>query len=279
MLRYYPVIFVLACLFLLNCHEEAQHKNNLPKKKSEAKDDFLKSINTEQSLDVIKAQLDSANIGLSEVYEYCRKQFRADYRKSRLIAAVFYDAQNYLEEENPEYWLAIMYDLQRFSEQISLLKQPEHRSFLDVGSGNGEKPYAALCLGFEKSYGIEYSKPLVKISQNLLAPFIQTQQIEIIGEDALKVPDNFYQKIDFIYFYSPIKDHQLMAQLFYRTLQNLKEGGRLLEMRFVYQPQLCALSGLAFPELSSLVIKKEKGKYYYAQYSNSQIDWFLLEKQ
>jgi hypothetical protein len=111
-----------------------------------------------------------------------------------------------------------------------------------------------------------------------LKDFIQSKQIEIILGDALQTKNNFYQLIDFIYLYSPIKNHQIMAQLFDKILRNVKEGAILMEMRFVYRKELIKISGYQFPEMMNLILKKEKGKLYYAKYGLGEKKWFLVDK-
>lgn len=147
---------------------------------------------------------------------------------------------------------------------------------MDVGSGNGEKPFAALCLGSEKSYGVEYSGRLVEISKQFLGTLAEKKKVQIIGQDALEVDDSVYQQVDFIYMYSPIKDHELMASLFYKIMQTMQEGDILVEVRMVYRPQLSEISGWEIPELSSLILKKEQGKFYYARYGLHEVRWTAL---
>lgn len=251
--------------------------NACQSKQGNEKQNFLETIDIALSNEDLHARLVSAKISLKDIYAYCQKS-QALQRKTKLISAAYLKVENYLEENNPEYWLAIMYDLQRFCEAIAVFKEAQHKTFIDIGSGNGEKPFGALCMGFEKSYGLEYSENLVKISQNVLKDFIQSKKIEIILGDALQTKNNFYQQIDFIYLYSPIKNHQIMAQLFDKILRNVKEGAILMEMRFVYRKELINISGYQFPEMMNLILKKEKGKLYYAKYGLGEKKWFLVDK-
>jgi 16S rRNA G966 N2-methylase RsmD len=234
--------------------------------------DFLQKIDLSQSPETVWKKLDSAKINAYEIYQYCLES-QALMRKTRLIESIAYGMENNLEEENPEYWLAIMYNLERFTELINTFKEPTHQTFIDIGSGNGEKPYAALCLGFTKAYGLEYSQKLVKISQDFLKPFIQKNKADIIAGDALRVDGKVYQKIDFIYMYSPIKNHQKMAELCHKVMQNMPEGAILMEMRLVYGRELRRVTGLEIPEQMDMVLKKQQGKFYVAQYRNSEKEW------
>jgi 16S rRNA G966 N2-methylase RsmD len=263
------------CLFLLSCHPNSSP--SLPRLSAE-KADFLANLDMLVDLEVLHQKLDSAKITLDDVFAYCQ-QSQAQTRKVLLIKALYFGVENYLQEENPNYWLAIMYNLDRFAESILTFKEKKHRSFIDIGSGNGEKPYAALCLGFEKAYALEYSDSLVKISRQSLSSFVQRKQMEIIHADALQISPQLYQSIDFIYMYSPIKDHQLQAKLYAQVMENMHEGAILLEMRMVYRRELQALSGYQIPELMDLTIQKSKGKFYYARhFMGGKKEWYELKK-
>jgi 16S rRNA G966 N2-methylase RsmD len=239
---------------------------------------FLANLDMLADLETLHQQLDSAKITADDVFAYCR-QSQAQARKVLLIKALYAGIENYLQEENPNYWLAIMYNLDRFAENILTFKEKKHQSFIDIGSGNGEKPYAALCLGFEKAYGLEYSDSLVKISRQSLQSFVKRQQMEIIHADALKINPQLYQSIDFIYMYSPIKDHQLQAKLCAQVMENMHEGAILLEMRMVYRQELQAITGYQIPELMDLAIQKIGGKFYYARhFIGGKKEWYELKK-
>ncbi|MCU0447157.1 MAG: class I SAM-dependent methyltransferase [Microscillaceae bacterium] len=264
-------------IFGLLCHCRSDVSKQIPQL-TRAKADFLANVDMLLDLEVLQKKLDSAGISPDDIFAYCR-QSQAQTRKVLLIKALYEGMQNYLQEENPNYWLAIMYNLDRFAENIFIFKEKKHQSFMDIGSGNGEKPYAALCLGFAKAYGLEYSDSLVKISRQSLQSLIKRQQMEIIHADALQTDPKLYQTIDFIYMYSPIKNHQKQAQLYHRVMQNMHEGAILLEMRMVYRQELETLSGYKIPELMDLVVKKEKGKYYYARhFVGGRKEWYELKK-
>jgi hypothetical protein len=95
--------------------------------------------------------MDSLKVSLSDIYNYCLKSKDFAY-KSKFITCIYGKVENYLQEDNPEYSKAVLYDLNKFSDVMRSFKTPEHKTFLDVGSGNGEKVYAALCWGFENWY-------------------------------------------------------------------------------------------------------------------------------
>jgi 16S rRNA G966 N2-methylase RsmD len=237
---------------------------------------FLNQLQLYQQGKNLKNQLDSAEVSSQDIVNFCQVSFDIE-RKTALIHAIRSAIPNDLQEINQEYWGGILYDLQRFIENITLLKQADNKVFMDVGSGNGEKLYASLCLGFEKAIGIEYSPDLVKIAKESLQDFEQSGQIQTILGDALEIKPEIYAQADFIYLYSPIKDNELMAKLTYQIMQGMKNGARLLEVRFVYCNELAKISGLDIPQMAGLfALKKENKQFYYAEYDQYQTKWVVL---
>ena len=59
-------------------------------------------------------------------------------------------------------------------------------------------------------------------------------------------------------------------------MKNMKNGALLLEMRFAYSKELKKRTGLDFPNLEQIAIKKEQDKFYYTAH-NAQKDWVLLK--
>jgi SAM-dependent methyltransferase len=269
-LKAYYLIFI-SLFALIGCHFTEKESPDRTKAY------FLATADISLGNEVIQNQMDSLKVSLLDVYKFCQKKDVTFEQKNKFINCVYDKVENYLQEENPAYWMGVLYDLKKFNEVVRIFKEPHHKTFLDVGSGNGEKPYSALCLGFEKSYGIEYSERLVKISRRSLQEFVQLNKIEIIHQDALKAAPEFYAQIDFIYLYSPIKDNKVMAELFHKILQQLKEGALLLELRFVYARELREISGLNFPELSDITLKKENNRLYYARYHDNHKEWIALD--
>jgi 16S rRNA G966 N2-methylase RsmD len=244
---------------------------------SEIKAKFLAKTDLQTPNATVQKQMDSLKVSLSDIYNYCQKSTDFAY-KSKFITCIYGKVENYLQEDNPEYSKAVLYDLNKFSEVMRNFKTPQHKTFLDVGSGNGEKVYAALCWGFEKTYGLEYSQKLVQISTHALQDFIQKQQTEIIHADALKASPEVYKNIDIIYLYSPIKEGKTMAQLTDKILQNMKNGAILLEMQFNYSKELRKRTKIKFPDITDIAIKKEGKKLYYASPQAKTVEWTLLEK-
>jgi SAM-dependent methyltransferase len=238
---------------------------------------FLAKTDLQTPNAVIQKQMDSLKVSLSDIYNYCLKSKDFAY-KSKFITCIYGKVENYLQEDNPEYSKAVLYDLNKFSDVMRSFKTPEHKTFLDVGSGNGEKVYAALCWGFEKSYGLEYSQKLVQISQHALQEFIQQKKIDIVLADALKTSPDIYKDKDVIYLFAPIKDNRLMAQLAEKILQNMKNGAVLLEMSFDYSKELRKRTKLAFPDMPDIAIKKENDKFYYTSPQSTEKDWKELVK-
>ncbi|EAY24213.1 class I SAM-dependent methyltransferase [Microscilla marina] len=228
----------------------------------------------------LSQKLDSLQIGAWQVYQHCRQKKPLLARKLRLISAVCQKAGNRINSLDTSYWGGILYRMKPFVELIQVLKEPQHHTFVDVGSGNGEKLYAALCLGFDHSEGLEYDSTLVSMSRHYWQPMIKRQKMSIRWGNALTIAANYYQQFDFIYLYSPIRKHVPMARLFYTLMQQLKEGGVLLEVRMVYAQALRKVSGYDIPNLmGTFALKKQGGRLYYVRYSNTTKDWILLEKK
>lgn len=269
-------IALLIFLFISACSSATQEQSTQEMAIPHEKIQLLNEIQLYQHEQILKSQLDSANISPEDIVHFCQVSFDIE-RKTALIHAIRSEIPNNLQEINQEYWAGILYDLKRFIENVSLLKQADNKVFMDVGSGNGEKLYAALCLGFEKAIGIEYSPDLVKIAKESLQNFEQSGQIQIILSDAFEVKPEIYAQADFIYLYSPIKDNDLMAKLTYQIMQSMKNGAKLLEVRFVYRNELANISKLEIPEMAGLfALKKENKKFYYAEYDPHQTKWVAL---
>lgn len=175
--------------------------------------------------------------------------------------------ENNVSEANSDYWGGILYDMENFISIVRRLKADKHTSFMDIGSGNGSKIYAALCMGFEEGYGLEYAPELVEISNQFLEPYVSDSIVRIQLGNALTVDSSYYAQADFLYMYSPIKSHETMAFLYERAMQNMKEGAIFLEVRFVYAKELRERTQLSIPDFPSVfAIQKNEGNYYYLRF-------------
>ncbi len=197
-----------------------------------------------------------------DVLHYCKCETDTTKKWLSIAAAGFNMKNNDNLEENTEYYGAILYDVKKFAQLINALKKPEHRVFMDVGSGNGEKLFAALCLGFESALGVEYSKPIFDMSQDILHNFVSQNKVDIELADAQKINSTFYQKADFIYMYIPIKEERKMSKLYNRILTNMKDGAILLEVCMAYYDDLSLESGwkIPTPDFTFFALKKQNGK-------------------
>lgn len=245
---------------------------------SQDKKVFLDRLDTNEQVKMLLYQLDSANISLKDIVNYCRSS-NNPMQSIGLIQIACASMENNLEEQNYEYWAGILYDLKRFYENVTLLKNDKQKVFMDVGSGNGEKLFVALCLGFEQAIGIEYADSLVAIANRNLQLFTAENKAQNIHADAFEVKKEVYQEADFIYLYSPIKDNLTMARLTQKILNNMKDGAILLEVRFVYGEELAKLMNWQLPLSAGLfVIKKQDEKFYLAEYDHHQTRWKKIEK-
>jgi len=267
------VVLILGGLILYTCGLKQAAKNELTPQQR-----FLQKTNLPENDSLLQHRLDSLGIDVWQVYQHCQNETN-NTRKIRLISAICQKADNHINSLDTNYWGGILYRLKPFVEVVQRLKEPSHRSFIDIGSGNGEKLYAALCLGFAHSEGLEYDTTLINISQEFWQPIIQREKMRVKLGNALTIAPQYYHSFDFIYLYSPIRDHTQMAGLFYTLMQQLKEGGVLLEVRMVYAPELRKISGYKIPEvMGTFALKKQQGKLYYVQYNETRKDWILLEK-
>ncbi len=269
---------ILSFLFLTTCEKQ---KIKLSKQDDLSKDSvyqFLKKENLYHYPEKLAASLDSANLNHRQIYSFCQKISDSN-QKMLLATAVCQKIDNYTNENKTEYWSSIMFDLERFGEYIEVVRTPEHKSFMDVGSANGEKLYAALCLGFEKVYGIEYSPELLEISHDFLESYKNEGKVALRLADALAVEGEYYAQADLIYMYSPIKDHAPMAKLYHKIFQNMRNGAILIEVRMVYSKELRQISQLDFPNMMGLFAVRRQGNHYeYLTYDSYRKNWHKLEK-
>lgn len=266
------------CIVVLSLWACQSDNNTHAKESLSAQAKFLQKKTWLEDDSLFSQQLDSLQIDAWQVYQYCQQATKPS-RKLRLISAICQKSDNHINSLDTSYWGGILYRMKPFVEIIQKLKEPQHQHFIDVGSGNGEKLYAALCLGFVQSEGLEYDSTLVEISQRHWQTMIAQQKMNIRLGNALTIDPNYYQQFDFIYLYSPIRKHMPMARLFYTLMQQLKEGGVLLEVRMVYMEALRKVSGYDLPNLmGTFAIKKQGGKLYYVRYNEATKDWILLEK-
>lgn len=257
-------VFILACV-LTHCRQVAPQENQesiKPKEipLSDQKKALQEQIQTLGNTQKLKILLSNLNVTDREVIALC-KSTEDVALKARLIGTVFEDNEFEEKSNNPDFWAGYRFNLSKFTEIVSLVKEGQ-ATFMDIGSSNGEKLFGALCLGFSKAIGLEYSPESFKMSKINLKNF--PKEIELRQGDALKVETNFFQKADFIYMYSPIKDDAVMASLFWRIMENLPEDAILLEVRCVYAHELNKKTPFVFPTLKSwLAVKKMRGKYFY----------------
>ncbi|HAS45391.1 MAG TPA: hypothetical protein DCS93_33210 [Microscillaceae bacterium] len=222
----------------------------------------------------------SKSIHLTQAAIHDSRQAANDSIRLYYISQVCTQLQKEEEAQpNPDYWGGILYDLPLFLDVIQRIKPNHLGVFMDVGSGNGEKLFASLCLGFEQAIGIEYNPDLVKMSQQNFPRLHQQQTLITHQGDALSIDAALFHQADLIYLYSPIKDTQKMAQLLERVIRHMKDGATILEVNAYYTTTLQQISHLKFPTLYGgwLAIKKEGGKYFVAQTFYSQgANWLPL---
>jgi SAM-dependent methyltransferase len=273
-------LFIFLFLSTLACEQATQkQKIRSPEEQAQLKrkdfEEYVKIISDEDTLN--KTLIDLKYTPVS-VYAYCL-QLSDPLVIARLVKSVYLSANNNNQTAaRSDFWADIRYDMYSFTQLVAGLREPEDSTFLDIGCGSGQKMYAALCMHFAKVYGLEYSQESYEYAKTFLGDFIKNKKIEIEKGDALTIDGKYYATADFLYTYSPIKDNELMAKLFHRAIENMKEGAIMLEVRMVYASELKKLSRLSIPNSRGyFAVKKKGGKYFYKNIGNP-YDWVELNK-
>jgi hypothetical protein len=126
----------------------------------------------------------------------------------------------------------IAYDPDRFMRYLHYLGVADIcGALLDIGSGIGEKPFIAYACGhFDRCDGLEYDPKTFAVSQFLLEQ-IQTDHrypIQYQMGDALRFPS--YQDYDVIYMYRPMRDRNMMRELFRKIGMEMKIGSLCMDI-------------------------------------------------
>ncbi|MCS6821729.1 MAG: class I SAM-dependent methyltransferase [Microscillaceae bacterium] len=267
-----------AFIYLLVAASCQQSTSIQEKNKIDERTRFLQFLDIFSDEEKLNEYIEKQKLSPVDIYQYCLKN-QDDLVRARLIKAVYLSAKNNNKDAaKPEFWADLRYNMYYFTDIISRLREEKHKTFLDIGCGSGQKLYAALCMGFEKVYGIEYSKESYRYALEFLDYFVKNKKAEITNGDGLTIDGKYYAQADFLYTYSPIKENKMMAQMFFRAMQNLKENGILLEVRMVYAPELREISGYKIPNIKGFfAVKREKGQFFYKN-TNSPDHWVQLSK-
>ncbi|TAF63327.1 MAG: class I SAM-dependent methyltransferase [Cytophagales bacterium] len=184
----------------------------------------------------------------------------------RFIRAVYHlPNENYEKKHTKKEWYLERLALSEFLQILFYYKQDYHKTFMDIGSGNGDKLYAAVCMGFEKAYGVEYEQKLHEVAQEALPNMVAQKRIEIQQGDATKLKPEYFNQADFIYMYCPLvlfKEKQ--AELAYSLIKNMRNNTLIYEAGFVYVPHLKKYINLPVEDgyRGMAAFKKENNKYY-----------------
>lgn len=146
-------------------------------------------------------------------------------RKVQILGACFLDNSMHINHETkPGYYHYIGFNQLRFLNILNFLKFSfkNIKSFIDVGSGPGDKALLSHLEGY-KSSGIEVSSETSRLGQVLLNQI----GISIINEDVFNI-DRIEQ--DLVYFYHPIADRELYSDFFLHLVKIAKPGAILVEV-------------------------------------------------
>ncbi len=266
-------------LFCWQCEQTSAQKvdkNTEKTPENQAQKQFLRSMTVLSDEETLNKALDSLKLTPQNLYEYCLT-IQDPLVKARLIKSVFLNNKRNADAAKDNFWADIRYNLYEFTDLIQLLRE-DRRIFLDIGCGSGQKLYGALCMGFDKTFGIEYSEKSFNYVKDYMKDFIAKGKTEVRLGDALAVDNAYYAQADFLYTYSPMKDNNMMATLFKKVMDSMKDGAVFLEVRMVYFKELKEKIGYKVPQHRGFfAIKKENGKYYYKTIFNKD-DWEELEK-
>lgn len=274
------LLFLFLSIFCWQCEQTSAQKVEKNDKKiteNVAQKQFLRSMSVLSDEETLNKALDSLKLQPWGIYEYALT-IQDPLVKARLIKSVYLNNKRNADAAKDDFWADIRYNLYEFTDLIHLLRE-DRRVFLDIGCGSGQKLYGALCMGFDKTFGIEYSEKSFGYVKDYMKEFISKGKAEVRLGDALAVENAYYAKADFLYTYSPMKDNEKMASLFKKVMDSMKDGAVFLEVRMVYFRELKAKIGYKVPQHKGfLAIKKENGKYYYKTIFNKD-DWEELEKE
>lgn len=133
------------------------------------------------------------------------------------------EVQNKLEKDRNHYPYIPSHP-PHFCNVVAELKRrhPEFSTFLDIGSGLGEKVFLAHFLGFSSSVGIEYNIRTFTIAEWKKELYgLYNGEVKFRNQDAFKCK-NFNGK--FVYLYVPINNPPLMLDLYRHILNNMENG-------------------------------------------------------
>jgi hypothetical protein len=104
-------------------------------------------------------------------------------------------------------------------------------SFLDVGSGIGEKPFIAYSCGrFNRCDGLEYDARTIAVAEFLLNNLQTKFRYPISFEWGDATTFNRYHEYDVIYMYRPMRDQTRMRELFCKIGTEMKIGATCLDI-------------------------------------------------
>ncbi|HAI76552.1 MAG TPA: hypothetical protein DCM08_09925 [Microscillaceae bacterium] len=261
-IRTHSIIFSLVVIFLCTaCGNQTQDT---------AKGQLLKPIlgasSTLSDADKLKSILDAEKLDAYGVYKSLKGQ-DLDYTVlSRFVRAIYVDVNREYERKHKLEWYLSRLPLVEFATVLYYLKENNHKTFMDIGSGNGDKLFMALLMGFDKVYGVEYETKLHTSAMQALKSLVDNKVCDLREGDATKLGDEYYAQADFIYMYCPlILNKPVQAKLMLRLIKNMRDNTMIYEAGFVYPKELSELIKTKFDDgyRGFLAVKKENGKYYY----------------
>lgn len=154
------------------------------------------------------------------VLEYFREAARALDKKKGIYAdevgynCIFLSAEDFKD--------ALSTAINYFREEKGI-DIASYLKFVDVGCGLGHKLLLARSYGLSTS-GIEIRKPYAKKCRSLMKQFLGyfAKNIKVVNTDAMKFDG--YGDFDIVYFYCPIRNHEVELQLEEKIASEVKVG-------------------------------------------------------
>ncbi len=267
------LLLIFFGIFVSNCQTQ-----NVQKQSNLSSSSFLEVSQTLSSPEKISKEFEKLNWGDFRVYEFCKSN-DLDYTiASRFVRGVYYNPNKRYKDKYPKTeWFLERLPLVEFAQILYYHKEPHHRTFMDVGSGNGDKLLMAMCQGFSGAYGVEYEEKLHLSAKEALPEMVKKELIEIQHGDATKLPASYFQKADFLYMFCPlVLDKPRQAVLLMNILENMRDNTIVYEAGFMYAKEFNLLfnTPIGNDYRGFFAVKKENGKYYFRFFVKA---WELFE--
>ncbi len=259
--------FIFLTFLCTNCQNNNAQTNNKNPNQPKGESVILNASKILSSPEKISEEFKKMNWGSYRAYEFCKDNELDFTMATRFVRGIYHEPNKRYKEKHPETeWFLERLPLTEFAQILYYYKEPHHKTFMDVGSGNGDKLLMAMCYGFSGAYGVEYEKKLHDSAEDALKEMTKKKLIEIQHGDATKLPVSYFQQADFLYMFCPlVLDKMRQAELMMGIVENMREGTLVYEAGFMYAKEFNYLFDMPVENgyRGFFAVKKEKGKYYF----------------